>query len=101
MGDELAWIQEWYHRHCNGEWERQYGVKVDTLDNPGWSLTVDLRGTEAAGRVFDYLLVDHGEEDWYSIQSDGRTFEGNGDPRKLTKLMQCFREWVEQEWPTS
>ena len=42
--DELQLLQEWYVAQCDGDWEHSYGVKIDTLDNPGWSLKVDLVG---------------------------------------------------------
>ncbi len=34
----LTWIQKWYAKHCNGDWEHFYGVKIETVDNPGWSV---------------------------------------------------------------
>ncbi len=40
--DILAWLQDWYRSRCDGTWEHSYGVKIDTLDNPGWLVTVDL-----------------------------------------------------------
>jgi hypothetical protein len=33
-------IQGWYAAQCNGDWEHRYGVSIDTLDNPGWSVTL-------------------------------------------------------------
>ena len=32
---------DWYLSQCNGDWEHAYGVKIDTLDNPGWTLEVE------------------------------------------------------------
>jgi hypothetical protein len=48
MGDAatvLGRLQEWYRSRCDGDWEHSYGVKVETLDNPGWLVTVDLEDT--------------------------------------------------------
>ncbi len=33
--DLLTWVQRWYLDQCDGEWEHEWGVKIDTLDNPG------------------------------------------------------------------
>ncbi|MDE6471389.1 MAG: immunity 53 family protein [Eubacterium sp.] len=33
--DVLNWLQEWYRQNCTDEWEHFYGIKIDTLDNPG------------------------------------------------------------------
>ncbi|GHB54781.1 hypothetical protein GCM10010331_48120 [Streptomyces xanthochromogenes] len=29
-------LQSWYSAQCNGDWEHEWGIKIDTLDNPGW-----------------------------------------------------------------
>ena len=42
MGDLLKVLQQWYQSKCDGTWEHMYGVEIDTLDNPGW--TVSLTG---------------------------------------------------------
>jgi len=45
-------LQTWYQAQCNGKWEHTCGVKIETLDNPGWSLTIDLAETNLSGRSF-------------------------------------------------
>ena len=51
----LSRLEAWYMRQCNDDWEHQYGVKIDTLDNPGWSVTVDLIDTNLDG--VDFVTV--------------------------------------------
>ena len=48
----LTELQAWYRSQCNDDWEHSYGVKIETLDNPGWSVTVDLTETELQDREF-------------------------------------------------
>ena len=36
----FEWLQQWYADHLDGEREHQNGVRIETLDNPGWSLSV-------------------------------------------------------------
>ena len=38
----LAWIQEWYERQCNGDWGGGFRVHINTVDNPGWHVSVGL-----------------------------------------------------------
>jgi len=45
-------IQAWYAAQCNGDWEHQYGISIDTLDNPGWCVTIDLTRTSLENVVF-------------------------------------------------
>jgi Immunity protein 53 len=45
MANELDRLQRWYLSHCNGDWEHTYGVTMENIDNPGWTLTVQLAET--------------------------------------------------------
>lgn len=33
----LTWLTRWYARHCDGYWEHPPRVKIETIDNPGWT----------------------------------------------------------------
>jgi hypothetical protein len=50
--EPLARLQAWYAAQCDGDWEHQHGVRIETLDNPGWLVTVELAGTQLEGRPF-------------------------------------------------
>jgi hypothetical protein len=50
--DAITRLQMWYLGQCDGSWEHQFGVRIETLDNPGWSVTIDLDGTEYANARF-------------------------------------------------
>ena len=41
----INWLQNWYTDQCNGEWEHEYGVNIQTSDNPGWIIDIDLAFT--------------------------------------------------------
>jgi hypothetical protein len=49
----LTALQNWFQRQCNREWERTYGVSIQIADNPGWWVTIDLRGTALEGKPFE------------------------------------------------
>lgn len=38
----LTWLNSWYINQCNGDWEHSYGINIRTVDNPGWTLEIDL-----------------------------------------------------------
>ena len=104
MSDEnLTWLMQWYLGECDGDWEHSYGVKIDTLDNPGWTLTIDLRDTSLSGRAFE--RVERGEpasdlEEWGAVGSwliadvKGDVFDVACGPLDLGAAIQVFREWV-------
>jgi hypothetical protein len=43
--DVLIELRAWYLAQCDDEWEHAYGINIETLDNPGWSIRIDLVDT--------------------------------------------------------
>lgn len=98
MSDEtaLARLQKWYSIHCDGDWEHSWGVKIDTLDNPGWSIFIDLQDTELEKNQFEGLKLDH-PTDWLFCEvKDGR-FCGRCGPENLESLIEVFLKWAALE----
>jgi len=98
----LARLEAWYQRQCNGDWEHTYGVNVGTLDNPGWSLVVDLEDTNLENVPFDEVGENVGPDshpdgdDWFSCRVVNRQWKGFGGPHKLSKLIEEFVTWAER-----
>jgi immunity protein 53 of polymorphic toxin system len=59
----LALLEEWYVSQCHGDWEHSWGVKIDTLDNPGWSISIHLDETRAETRNLERLKIVRTEND--------------------------------------
>jgi hypothetical protein len=97
--DLLEWLQAWYECQCDGDWEHQYGVRIDTLDNPGWLVTFNLKGTPLEGQVFSRVRIDKSGSDWIHYRAENDSFEGAGGPGNLIALLQSFRDWVESLTP--
>ncbi|MBR7083773.1 MAG: immunity 53 family protein [Oscillospiraceae bacterium] len=93
--DLLIWLQNWYQSECDGDWEHLYGVKIDTLDNPGWMVSIDLKETELENKPFCEVRTDNGESDWIICSVKNAIFEGIGDAGKLTEIIRIFKEWAE------
>jgi hypothetical protein len=89
--DEMNWLANWYASNCNGDWEHSYGVLIQTIDNPGWSIIIDLIDTPLEGRELNELLIDKSEDDWLRVSSDGKRFKGYGDGSKLPLLIENFK----------
>jgi hypothetical protein len=88
-------LVQWYAAHCNGEWEHAYGIKLDTLDNPGWSLTVDLAETELAHVPF--LAVEHQLEhdvSWWRCWRDDKAFHAACGVNDLGAVLDVFAAWA-------
>ena len=89
--DALGFLQSWYASCCDDDWEHGYGVRIGTLDNPGWCLKIDLVGTPLAGTSLDHLAVERTEDDWLHLWSDGTHFEGACGPLNLDEMLKAFR----------
>jgi hypothetical protein len=36
MESNLSRLSTWYQSQCDERWEHSFGLKIETLDNPGW-----------------------------------------------------------------
>ncbi|HXD93130.1 MAG TPA: immunity 53 family protein [Bacteroidia bacterium] len=91
----LKWIQNWYQSNCNGDWEHTYGISITTIDNPGWTVIINLQETRLENLSLDSGLIEKNENDWFIYEIENSTFIGNGDPTKLIFLLEKFKEIAE------
>lgn len=94
MKDPLVALEDWFLSTCNGDWEHDWGAQIHTLDNPGWSLKVNLEGTELEERTFHEIKVDRDENDWLRCWVEKKFFYGCGGPKNLSEILRLFTEWV-------
>ena len=95
--DVLLWLEQWYGSQTNGEWEHECGIRISTLDNPGWRVKIDLKDTELDGARLDRVVVERTDDDWIQCWTDGTTFNGAGGPSNLVELLNRFRSFAEQK----
>ncbi len=101
----LKWLEQWYAEQCDGVWEELYGITIQTLDNPGWKVTIQLIGTKYEAQCQDETLLIAGEPpshsngnmtgpSWAECHIGNREFNGAGDPRRLEEIIDVFRRWA-------
>jgi hypothetical protein len=94
----LAVLADWYAAQCNGEWEHRYGVSIQSTDNPGWWVKIDLVGTALAERSFA-TLSDGVETDgpkgsrWLRCYVADGVWNGAGDETRLDEILGRFVAW--------
>lgn len=93
--DELVRLQDWYSAECNGDWEHQYGVRIETLDNPGWSLEIDLWETSLAEQPFRPVSLERSDVDWVHCKVEKAVFKARGGARNLREMLQIFLAWAQ------
>ena len=91
--NELSWLVKWYMSKCNGEWEDFYGIKIVTLDNPGWLVEIDIMETSLENVS---VSVDRADEDWMNCKVENGKYIGVGDKSKLSDIIRIFKEWSDK-----
>jgi hypothetical protein len=93
--DALDWLSRWYAAQCDGDWEHIYGPSISTIDNPGWSLEIELAGTDCDGRTLHPINHNFEDEtDWWACWTENNVFYGVGGPLHLRSLLETFRDWA-------
>lgn len=88
----VSWLQDWYSRQCDGEWEHSKGIKIDTLDNPGWKVEIDL---SKYGAIKNAVVRDERNSDqWLFCEVREAVFEAFGAPNRLNAILDAFRAFV-------
>ncbi|OPG99195.1 hypothetical protein B2I21_07080 [Chryseobacterium mucoviscidosis] len=80
----FLWI--WFRYKLTNK-EHSYGVKINTVDNPGWSVEINLTDTCLEDVPFETIEEERNEEDWfYCIVRDG-VFHGAGGATNLEEIL--------------
>ena len=95
--DIFDWLNDWYKFNCNGDWEHQYGIKLETMDNPGWEINIDLWETILENKIFEEISINNSDSDWITCKVEDFIYKGYGDPSKLKGILEIFKNWTEEE----
>jgi hypothetical protein len=80
---------------CDEDWEHDWGIRIETLDNPGWHVSVELSGTTVEELHLEPVETHRSQHDWAVIKREGTVFHAYGGPLNLGEVLHAFREWVE------
>jgi hypothetical protein len=95
MTNELAEFQSWYASHCDGDWEPRKGIEIETLDNPGWRLRINLEDTELEERSFAAVEENYDHETkWLRCWVAEKQFQAAGGPFQLQRMLRVFLDWA-------
>ncbi len=94
-------LSAWYEAQCNGDWEHNYGIKIETVDNPGWLVTIDLLGTNLETKSFTEISHNVDSQNnpiatnWLHCTVSNAQYIGAGDSSKLEQIVAHFCFWLE------
>jgi hypothetical protein len=89
-------LEEWFLQNCDGDWEHSYGIQIETLDNPGWFVTIDLEETFCETKELVPQAIERSTTDWFYCRVRNKRFEGAGGVKNLNDILQFFYQWVNQ-----
>ena len=92
----LQRLSQWYLRHCNGDWEHSFGFSINTLDNPGISIDINLADTELQKIPFAEIKQDYDSEDrWFVCRRTDDLFEAHGVATRFEDMLLVFLDWAD------
>jgi len=94
--DALQRLAVWYSSHCDGDWEHDWRVRIGTVDNPGWSIDVNLVDTFSHPLELERVRVERSSADWCSCWMEGEVFRSVGGPENLPELVTRFLNWIQR-----
>jgi len=93
-GDPLHFLQEWFLAQCDGDWEHDEGITIESLDNPGWSLKINIDDTDLEEVTLGRIKHERNDEDWIHYWVQDRIFHAACGPLNLTEALSVFRDLV-------
>lgn len=91
----LVWLQKWYLSECDGDWEHENTINIESLDNPGWLIKIHVSYTSIGHVEIETVNVENDENDWYFYEIKDAVYRAAGDPDKLEFLLLKFKEIVD------
>lgn len=94
----INWLENWYNSQCDGGWENCYGIKIETIDNPGWEITIDLAEIIEGINIekIEWNIIGDFEDKWIGYKVEGKKFNGSGSPKNLNLIIYIFKELIEK-----
>src|SRR5207253_4878637 len=93
----LERIQAWHKAQVERGGDLTLGERIETLrERPGWSVQMDLDGTQLSGLTLAPYKEGATDRDWLACRIKDDRFEGIGDPTKLQALLFAFLDLADR-----
>jgi len=93
--DNLTWLTDWFAKRCDGEWESDFGVSIESVNNPGWMVRIDLDGTGVDPSSFAAMAEQRSPSNWVECKVEAGAWMGGAGVGNLDEVIGIFRAWVE------
>lgn len=89
----FLWLLQWCYNQPNLK-NNETRVHIDTLDNPGWAITINLKESSMEDKSLEDVTIDNSEHDWLRCYLRDGKFEGPGGNFNLFHVLEIFRAWT-------
>jgi hypothetical protein len=87
-------LEEWCASRCDGIWEHGYGVRIETLDNPGWRVKIGLHDTPKELQELERVVIQREtQNDWIQYWTEDKAFHVACGPLNLSEALEIFVQW--------
>lgn len=93
---EVDWLLAWAAEHSDNEDGDCYGIVVQSLPHPGWSLRVGLEEFGLDQQEMPEFFEGRSRDDWVQGRVRSEMFDGTCGPGQLEDLVRRFRLWIEE-----
>lgn len=94
MSNIVLQLEQWYANQCDGDWEHEFGIKIENIDNPGWKVSIPLERTSVKNKGFEEIKIDRSENDWVHCNKHGNEFIAWGGAKNLSEIIEIFFSWL-------
>lgn len=93
----ISTLESYYLTACDGDWEHTNGISINTIDNPGWIVEIDLRKPLATPKEQLLKDIERSPSDWIRCSIEDDKFKGVGGPANLAEIINTFTVWASSE----
>jgi hypothetical protein len=93
----LSALEKWYASQFDGEWEHGFGVRIETLDNPGWRVRIGLHRTKKQDAALPKVTLTRSQDDWIFYWTAERQFHVACGPKNLSEAIDIFVSWFDSD----
>ncbi|MFN9015595.1 MAG: Imm53 family immunity protein [Hyphomonadaceae bacterium] len=97
MADQLSKLNDLFEAQWIEDVGEDVGITIDSLDNPGWSLKVELAwlaDKRLLSKHFESVQIERSDRDWLFANKIGTFFEAFGGIRNLDEVIGLFLDWA-------
>ncbi|MEY8762086.1 MULTISPECIES: Imm53 family immunity protein [Clostridium] len=85
-------LQEWYKNISQNS--MCMGIHIETVDNSGWCVCIDLFETAYENRSFQTVYMRKSRSNWFKCTKKNGLFKGSGGVQNLEDILKVFYCWI-------